>query len=386
MTDWITRKTNLTAHVVQFTRYLREHQFEVGPTEEIDFLECFAAQVPHSFEEQQALYKALFVKNRKNYLRFDDLYRQYWKELERAEDSKTTESEEPSKKAKPSQGAPSLKALKNWLYAGKVSETEDIAAYSAFEALGKKDFAQFATEEHTELRAIIRIIAQRLANKYSRRYVKARRPNRVDLKNTLRKSLKQGGTINEFIFRRQKKRKVNIILLCDVSKSMELYSKFLIDFMYNFQQVVHSLNTYVFSTQLLSLSPYLKDSDFDKALDNLSEYVPNWSGGTRIGESLDQFRSRYGHQLNKDSIVFILSDGWDTGDIELLERSMAHIHRKCERLIWLNPLAGRPDYRPATKGMIACLPYIDVFTSVYNLDSLRQVVRHLRRSSYRSFK
>ena len=379
MSNLITKKTNLPAHVVQFARFLRSQKFEVGTIEEMDYLRCFQESVPQSFEEQQALYKAIFVKNRKNFLRFDELYVQYWKELERAENSKTKSTAEQSdQKTKPKQSAPSIKALKNWLYSGRVTEDEEVAAYSAFEALGKRDFAQFSDSEHGELRAIIRIIAQRLANKYSRRYIKSRKRKQVDLKNTLRKSLRKGGEINEFIFREQKKRKVNIVLICDVSKSMELYSKFLIEFMYSFQQVVASLSTYVFSTQLVPLNRILKDSDYEKVLENLSEYVPHWSGGTRIGESLDQFRTRYGHQLNKDTIVFIMSDGWDTGDIEVLEQAMAFIQKKCDQLIWLNPLAGQADYEPTTKGMAAAMPYVDIFTSVYNLDSLREVLKHLK--------
>lgn len=385
MTNWKTRKTSLPAHTVQFSRFLRENGFEVGTLEGIDFLQAFQAQAPISFDEQQALCKAIFVKNRKNFLRFDELFTKYWKELSRAEDSKTKDTAEESSKPTPSkQTAPTLSALKSWLYNGKISDTEDIAAYSAFEALGQKDFAQFSDTEHQELRAIIRLIAQRLANKYSRRYQKSRRRKTLDLKNTMRTAFRQGGEIDRFLFREPKKRKVNIILLCDVSKSMELYSKFLIEFMYSFQQVVHALHTYVFSTRLISLSRLLKDSDFDKVLNHLGEQVPHWSGGTRIGASLEQFKTRYGHQLNKDSIVIIMSDGWDTGDIALLEKTMAYIHRRSDRVIWLNPLAAQADYQPSTQGMQACLPYIDILTSAYNLDSLRQVTRHLQKKKFRS--
>ncbi|MEO1712161.1 MAG: VWA domain-containing protein [Bacteroidota bacterium] len=380
MANLITRKTSLPAHTVQFVRHLRDQGFEIGVQEEMDYLAAFRDQVPPSFEEQQALCKALFVKNRKNFLRFDEIFKNYWQELSRAEDSKTKENAEATERpSKPTQQAPTLSALKNWLYNGKVSETEDIAAYSAFEAIGQKDFAQFSDSEHQELRAIIRLIAQRLANRHSRRYQRSKRPRHIDLKNTLRASLRKGGEIDQFVFRMPKKRKVNIILLCDVSKSMELYSKFLIEFMYSFQQVVHSLHTYVFSTRLISLSRLLKDTDFEKVLSNLGDQVPHWSGGTRIGESLHQFKTRYGHQLNKDSIVIVMSDGWDTGDIELLEQTMSHLHRKCERLIWLNPLAAQADYEPSTLGMKACLPYIDILTSVYNLDSLRNVAGSLHR-------
>ena len=135
---------------------------------------------------------------------------------------------------------------------------------------------------------------------------------------------------------------------------------------------------------MISLSRALKDGDYEKVLNNLSEQVPHWSGGTRIGESLDTFKQKYAHRLlNKDSIVIILSDGWDTGDIELLESSIKYIHKKGDRVIWLNPLAGNPEYKPSTKGMEVCMPYIDVFTSAHSLESLRQIVMHLKKRKHK---
>ncbi len=386
MQQLIQRQTNLTAHVVQFSRFLRENGFEIGPNEELDVLKTYQAHIPKSYEEQQNLFKAIWVKNRKQYLLFDELYEQYWRELSRAEDSKNKEVEEETQKRKKNNGqqAPSLSELKSWLYAGRIEEEKEVATYSAFEAMSKKDFSAFVSSEQRELLEIIKLIAKRLANRQNRRYVRSKSPKQIDLKNTIRLSLKRGGEIEKFVFKEQQQRKVNLILLCDVSKSMELYSKFLIEFMYGFQQAVHSIKTFVFSTSLVSLSRILKDSNYEKVLENLSEQVPYWSGGTRIGASLDEFTDKYGaHLLNKDSIVIILSDGWDTGDLETLENAMQSIHKKSERVIWLNPLASNPNYTPSTKGMEVCLPYIDVFTSAHNLESLRSVVRHMKARKYR---
>ena len=342
-------------------------------------LKAFLVHVPSSYEEQQNLYKAIWVKSRRQYVLFDELYQQYWKELSRAEDSKTREGDEPKKnKQKASQQNNTLYALKNWLYAGRIKEEQEISAYSAFEAIGKKDFSHFNSQEQRALLEIIRIIAKRLAMRHSRRYVRSKSQEVIDLKNTIRQSLRKGGGIDQFLFKEQQKRKVNLVLLCDVSRSMELYSKFMIEFMYNFQQVVHQLKTFVFSTQLVSLSRTLRDGNFENVLEKLSEQVPYWAGGTRIGASLDTFKTKYGgHMLNRDSIVIIVSDGWDTGDIEVLENAMRYIHKKSHRVIWLNPLAGNPEYKPATKAMQACLPYIDVFTAAHNLDSLKAVSKLL---------
>lgn len=385
MKQLITRQTNLPAHAIQFSRYLRDNAFEIGPNEEADILRSFSQLVPRSFEQQKALYKSILVKNRKQFIQFDELYDQYWDELSRAEDSKKKDLEEKTQKPKKSAGQKSnLQVLKQWLYGGRIDEEKDIASYSAFEALSKKDFASFISAEQKELLQIIKLIAQRMANKYSRRFTKSKSTRKLDLSRTIKNSIKNGVEINQFYFKEQQKRKVNLILICDVSKSMELYSQFLIEFMYGFQQVVDKLHTFVFSTSLISLSRALKDGDYQKVLNNLSEQVPHWSGGTRIGESLHAFKQKHGQRLlNKDSIVIILSDGWDTGDIDLLESSMRYIHKKSDRVIWLNPLAGNPDYKPTTRGMEVSMPYIDVFTSAHNLDSLRQVVKHLKKRKHK---
>jgi uncharacterized protein with von Willebrand factor type A (vWA) domain len=166
--------------------------------------------------------------------------------------------------------------------------------------------------------------------------------------------------------------------LCDVSKSMDLYATFLLQFMYAFQQVYRRVETFAFSTSLQCITALLKQNDFTKSMHELSSQNKNWSGGTRIGESLHSFVKEYSkHVLNKRSIVIILSDGWDTGNIELLEQSIKFIHARSKKVIWLNPLAGYTSYRPEVAGMKAALPYIDVFAPVHNVESLKQLSKWL---------
>lgn len=375
MDPLIQRQTSLPAHAIQFSRFLRDKGFEIGPNEELDLLRAFQVHVPNSFEEQHSLYKAIWVKNQRQYILFDDLYEQYWKELSKAEDSKTKEDKkEKNKRSNSAPSSPPLQALKSWLYGGRIEEEEQVASYSAFEALGKKDFSGFRSEELKDFIQLIQQIVKRMANTYSRRYIRSNATKVLDLKNTIRKSLRNGGHIDKFLFKKQQKRKVNIVLLCDVSKSMELYSKFLIEFMYSFQQVVSQLKTFVFSTQLVSLSRTLSDGNFEKVLENLSEQVPYWSGGTRIGECLDTFVKNHGGQLlNKDTILIIVSDGWDTGDLEILENAMRYLHKKSHQVIWLNPLAGNPNYKPETKAMKVCMPFIDVFSAAHDVESLNEI-------------
>lgn len=383
MQKLILRQTSITNHVIQFSRYLREHGFGVGIHEESDLLHVLSKYVPRSFYEHKNLHKSILVKNRKQYLQFDSLYESYWEEVSTAEDSKNKEHHN-LEKQKPANKQSDLAALKKWLYAGRIDEEKELSTYSNFSTISKKDFSAFKNEEQKELQEILRIISKRLANKASRRFVKTNRKKELDLKNTIKQSFKNGAEIKDFLFRKQKKRKVQLVLICDVSKSMELYSKFLIDFIYSFQQTVHKLHTFIFSTELVSISRILKDENYDVVLSKLSEFVTHWSGGTRIGESLEQFKNQFAEKLiNKDSIVLILSDGWDTGDIETLESTMKYLHKRSSKIIWLNPLAGNPDYKPTTKGMQVCLPYIDVFSSAHDLESLKSIAKHLKKKKYK---
>ena len=159
---------------------------------------------------------------------------------------------------------------------------------------------------------------------------------------------------------------------------MDLYSRFLIQFIYAFQSVYRRIETFVFSTSLYHITEILRAEELYNALEKLSKTVPDWSGGTKIGFSLDQFVDQFGTKIiDSQTVCLIISDGWDTGDVDLLVRSMRYLKKNARSIIWLNPLKGSSDYEPATKGMQAALPYIDIFASAHNLNSLRRLVRQL---------
>jgi uncharacterized protein len=159
---------------------------------------------------------------------------------------------------------------------------------------------------------------------------------------------------------------------------MELYSAFLIQFMYAFQQVYRRMETFVFSTSLKRITSLLKQKNFQDAMQQLSNENNGWSGGTRIGESFAAFVYEYGKKLiDSKTIVVILSDGWDTGNIDLIKSNMEFIHARSKKLIWLNPLAGFEDYKPHVSAMKAALPFIDVFAPVHNVESLKKLGRWL---------
>ncbi len=385
MQSFILRQTSLPRHVVQFSRYLREQGFSITSSEETDLLQALKNNISQSFDEHKFLHKAILVKKRQEFLQFDALYDSYWLELSRGEDAKKQDYQEKANKKKKSKGK-DLQALKQWLYSGHIDEEKELASYSSFEAVTQQDFNSFLDTEYKDVQEVLRLLSKRLVNKESRRFVRSKKKKVLDVKNTIKASLKNGLEIRDFVFKKQKKKKLKLVLICDVSKSMELYSKFLIQFIYGFQQTVYKLNTFIFSTKLVPVSRILKDEDYAKVLAKLSEYVEHWSGGTRIGESLYQFKERYSNSLiDQDAIIIIVSDGWDTGETEDLESTMRLLHKRSNRIIWINPLAGNPAYRPSTKAMQIALPYIDVFTSAHNIDSLRRVVSHLHLKKHKPF-
>jgi len=160
------------------------------------------------------------------------------------------------------------------------------------------------------------------------------------------------------------------VLVCDVSKSMEMFSNFTVQLLYAFQNSYRSIETFVFGTELHHVTRMLKHNSFKQVLNQLSDQVPDWSGGTRIGHCLNELIQGYGARLLHGKVIFLMiSDGWDTGDIELLEQSMKYIKRRVKKLIWLNPQAGKPGFKPQVQGMVTALPYIDIFHGAHDVES-----------------
>ena len=202
-----------------------------------------------------------------------------------------------------------------------------------------------------------------------------RRRGRIDLRRTLRANLTKADLI-ELRYRERKRRKVRLVLLCDVSGSMDLYSRFLLQFLFALQSVFGQVETFTFSTRLTRVTEYLRSRSYRQVLRRLGD-VRDWSGGTRIGESLAQFNREWPSLVDRRTIVIVLSDGWDTGDPEVLATEMLRIKRRAGRVIWLNPLLGNPSYEPLTRGMAAALPLVDHFEAAHNLAALRDLAGKL---------
>jgi uncharacterized protein len=250
--------------------------------------------------------------------------------------------------------------------------------YSASEALRRKDFSQLTAEEYSEIKSLIAHLAWQLDQRRTRR----RRPGRgpqIDFRRTLRRNLKYGGHLLEWAYRERKYKPRPLVVLADVSGSMERYTRLLLHFVYGLTLGLgQPVESFVFGTRLTRITRHLEHEDVEQALREVSGAVLDWAGGTRIGESLKAFNFTWGRRvLGRGAVVLIISDGWDRGEPDLLAREMARLQRTCFRLIWLNPLLGSPEYEPLTRGIQAALPHVDDFLPVHNLASLEDLAGRL---------
>lgn len=255
---------------------------------------------------------------------------------------------------------------------------EDVLIFSAREVLRKKDFSECSPEEIAEARRVIEAMDWQLGTRRTRRRVKANRGDQIDPRATLRRSLRSGGVPIDLRRRRRKVRTRPLVLLCDISGSMDRYARLLLRFVHALGRGIDDTEVFVFGTRLTRITRELRKRDVDQALADAVKSVDDWSGGTRIGEAIKVFNYRWSRRvLRSGATVVIISDGWDRGDPVLLSREIARLQRSCRRLIWLNPLLGSPGYQPLTQGIRAALPYVDEFLPVHNLQSLEALARML---------
>jgi len=217
-------------------------------------------------------------------------------------------------------------------------------------------------------------MAWQLEQRRTRRKTRAPHGVYLDMRRMFRQNLRYGGEPLQLAWRRRKQKRRPLVVICDISGSMERYTRILLQFIYVISNGLEKVEAFVFSTRLTRITHYLRERDVDQALDQVADAVQDWAGGTRIGEALKSFNYDWGRRvLGQGAIVLMISDGWDRGDIDLLEREMSRLQLSCHRLIWLNPLLGSVNYEPLTRGIQAALPYVDDFMPVHNLESLRQL-------------
>ena len=264
---------------------------------------------------------------------------------------------------------------------GDVEEPGDLLTltrtYSAREVLRTKDFAEYTASEVAEARRIMEGVSWDLGTRRTRRWQHGNGPEQ-DMRRVVRHNLKYGGEILKLPERRRKVKERPLVLICDISGSMERYTRMLLHFVHSLKGGMRNVEAFVFATRLTHITNQLAYRGVDDAVREVSKSVPDWAGGTRIGEALKAFNYRWARRvLGWGSVAIVISDGWDRGDPVLLGNETARLQRSCHRLVWLNPLLGPPEYEPLTRGLQAVLPYVDDHMPVGNLASLEDLAEHL---------
>lgn len=374
------RHADLQRNIIDFCRLLRDREMLVTPSEVIDAIKTAdAVDIADRQEFKTALRSVLTARPEDIPIHdasFDEFWRGRLPDLmeERGEEGIATQDDQAAGEEMPQ---PQV-AEGDEAESDEDEEGMDMPLYSPVEVLATRDFSTFVPDEMQDIARAIMIVARRLATRESRRYRSTQRGHAIDLRRTMRRNIKFGGTVVELARKKRKIRKPRIVLICDVSRSMDTYSKFLLQFIYALQNTLGRVESFVFSTRLTRVTEYFRSNDIYTALDRITREVPDWSGGTRIGESLKTFNAEWALRVvNSHTIVLIMSDGLDTGDASVLEHEMEQIQRRAARVIWLNPLLGNEDYRPLARGMSAALPHVNLFASAHNLASLQALGKAL---------
>jgi uncharacterized protein with von Willebrand factor type A (vWA) domain len=255
-----------------------------------------------------------------------------------------------------------------------------LALYSPGEALRHKDFGHYTQDELADAQRFLNGMRWAVTRRRSLRQGPSKRGRRLDLRRSLRSNLRHGGEMFRLARRAPKLKRRKLVLLCDISGSMDRYTRLLLHFLHSMERSLDNVEVFVFGTRLTRITHALRTRDPDSAIALVTDEVQDWSGGTRIGESLRTFNRRWARRvLGHGAIVLIISDGWDRGAPALLAREMERLQRESYRLIWLNPLLGAPGYEPLTQGILAALPYIDDFLPVHSIASLEALAEILNR-------
>ena len=375
---------HLLKNIVLFGRLLRSLDVDVTPPQIVAFVESLDHLSLHQRRDVKNAGRSLLVSRPEHLQLYDrafDLFWQAWAEDEQEQPVLAGPQHEPD--PSPEEEAD----LDRQLGEGQSPEGERSAshsaadyAYSAQEMLRAKDFAKLTPEELVEVRRMIQSTAWELAQYRARRRAPTARRHALDMRRTLRQNLRYGSEPLTLAWRGPKLKRRPLVVICDVSGSMEHYSRLLLKFVYVLGNCLDKVEAFVFSTRLTRITRQLQCGDVDASLDQVAATIQDWGSGTRLGEALKTFNFDWGRRLlSRGAVVLLVSDGLDRGDIDLLEREMRRLQLCCHRLIWLNPLLGSTDYRPLARGMRAALPYVDDFLPVHNLASLEHLGRVLER-------
>ena len=375
----------MTGKIIRFSDFLKHRGYKVSPSGTRDAV-CSLMEIdPFIREDFFTSLRSNLAKNDGEWHQFTDRFHEFW-DGQFDEPDRPLETESPADSPIDDQPAAcetdfqSVVGQPSADTAADHNGTDHETSYSPLPAVEKKFMACFDKADIPLAVHAIKNILNPFRPFGSRRFKKTRKTADIDFPFVMRRSLKYEGLPLELHYKTRKKKLKRVVFLIDVSGSMDRYARMVLPVILSLRIVGLKSEIFVFSTALVKITSFVRRMHTDQVMDTICRHVPDWSGGTRIGQSLHQFNQNQGRQLlSRRTVVIILSDGWDLGEKELLRHEMMNLRRKANRIIWLNPLAGDPDYQPLCQGMKTALPYIDYLLPADNLDSLNKAAHLMAR-------
>jgi uncharacterized protein with von Willebrand factor type A (vWA) domain len=373
-----------------FAHTLRGAGFAIGHAETRDAARLLATPLSEKPERLRAAFRALFCSRHAELARFDELFDAFWRGRGAKRATRITAQGLAARSPRTFETGPGANGAKDALPQTSDAPAPDGASSegkgrkggaSARDALTGKDIRKLSNDdERAEAVILARRLAQAMRARLTRRERSRARGRRIDLRSTIRHSVAHGGEPIELKFRHRKPKPLRLVVLLDASGSMEPYTAFFTRFLHAVSVSFRESEAFLFHTRLAHVSSALRERDPTRALDRLHLMAQGIGGGTKIGECLTVFNRWHARRvIHSRTCVMILSDGYDTGAPDHMETAMRALRRRCKRIVWLNPLIGWDGYAPTARGMQAALPFIDLFASAHNIDSLAALEPYLAR-------
>jgi uncharacterized protein len=367
------------ASIIEFCRFARENGLRTGVQQTLAAIEVAKTIGVTDRQEFAFALRSVLSSSKEEWDLFNQLFEAFWTSSQRrSEPASRVDKEARFSSLRPKVSSRALMAESTSEDSSADHEGKAVSGASAQQRLQKVDFSDAPHDDLDALERISLRLFRRMSLRLSRRLKIKNLADRVDVRRTIRRSISSGGDPLDLAFQGRKPRTHRLVIFLDISGSMNSYSLFLVRFAYALQKYFKRVDTFLFSTSVVEITDLLRTRDLPDALRGLSQRAAGWAGGTKIGESLRDFNRRHGRKLlSRNTVFIILSDGWDTGEPEMLAGELRVARRRVQKLIWLNPLLGLKDYAPVTRGISAALPYVDVFAAAHNLESLLALERVL---------